>query len=454
MKIINSNDIINLTYQLCLEANTQIPQDIYEIIYKKYKTTTKKQQKEKLYNILKNIEIASKTQRPLCQDTGQVIVFVEIGTKIETEIDDIEKAINSGIEKAYKECFFRKSVVKNALFDRTNTNTNTPAIIYTKITNSNKITIELTVKGAGSENYCKTNMFKPTSKKEEIFDFVKNCIKDAGEKACPPLVIGIGVGGTMDKAAVLSKQAFNEIKNTKEEKDFITDLKNYLSDINDEILDIKIATTSTHIASLPVAVTINCHCFRHAKGTIENEKVTYENKTTKVKNIPNISTELKKIKTNEIEKIKDLKAGETFLLTGEIYTARDAAHEKLLKIYLENKKLPLNLKDKIIFYAGPCPAAPNEVIGPIGPTTSARMDKFCEFMYSNGLLATIGKGERAQQAINEIKKHKGKYFTAQGGIACLLAKCVKSSETILFDELGTEAIRKLYVEDFPLKVEI
>lgn len=453
MTEINTNKIAEALYNLCIQANTILDNSVYDLVLKKHKEESNEAKKTKLANILKNAQLAYKAKMPLCQDTGQVIVFVELGQNVKLTGSLLSDAINNGIEKAYKENYFRKSVVQNTLFNRKNTDTNTPAIVYTEITDSDFINIKLLVKGAGSENYGQVKMFNPSTKEEDIFEFIKETILNAGEKSCPPLTIGIGAGGTMETAALLSKKAFFNKEQTQEEQAFIDRLKKYIDNIGIDILDVKLYSTATHIACSPVAVTINCHSVRHAQCRITDKEISYQEKKFDFDEIKNDET-AQEVMTHDIEKIKSLNAGEKILLTGEIYTARDAAHKKITEAIQNNEQLPFNLKDKIIFYAGPCPAAEGRVIGSIGPTTSTRMDKFLEIFHKNGMLASIGKGERTQAAEEIIKMHHGKYFTAQGGIACLLAQCVKKAEVIAYPELGTEAVRKLYVEKLPVSVEI
>lgn len=454
MKEINSKTIEDAVYNLCVKANTQYCGKLYEKLYSLYSSKTTDSEKIKLQNIFKNIEKAKETSRPLCQDTGQVIVFVELGKNVCISGRPLNEAIDSAVERAYVENYFRKSTVKNALFDRSNTKTNSPAIVYTEITNTDFIDIKILIKGAGSENYSSLKMFKPTSTREELFEFVKETITTANEKACPPLVLGIGAGGTIDKAAVYSKQAFFNDTPSNDESEFVEELRKYLEKTNVEILDIKIKTGATHIACMPLALTLNCHSTRHSQCKIRHNDIEYVETELQLKEIEDTRQDVQEINTYQIEELRNLSPGENFLLTGEIYTARDAAHEKMKKYFDETGKLPIELKDKIIFYAGPCPNAPNEIIGPIGPTTSARMDKFCDFVHSNGLLASIGKGERSKETEQSIKEYNGKYFSAQGGIAVLFSQCVKESKIVAFEELDTEAIRCLKVEKLPLKTEI
>lgn len=448
---INSNLIEQAVYNLCVSANTKYCAQLYGLILQKYNNAETSELRLKYARILENIKLAADSNRPLCQDTGQVIVFVKVGHEVFIEGQMISVAINNAVEKAYKENFYRKSVVKNALFNRNNTQTNTPAIVYTEIVEGNEITLDLMVKGAGSENYSAVKMFKPSASKEDIFEFVKDCVTVAGEKSCPPLVLGIGIGGTMDYAAMLSKKAFFHTHSS-EEAAFASDLMEFLSAQTADVLDVSILSASTHIACLPVAVTINCHSCRHSSCVIKDNGIVYTDCTCDYREINPDTDNCVEVNVSDVSAVRSLSAGRNVLLTGEIFTARDAAHKRIKEYYEANHALPFDLKDKIIFYAGPCPAAAGEVIGPVGPTTSARMDDFCEFMHSNGLLASIGKGERSIKARNAIKKYNAKYFIAQGGVACLLSKCVEKSEVVAFEELGTEAVRKLYVEKLPVKV--
>lgn len=446
MPLIHTDKIKEAVYNLCVIANTTIEKPFYEKILGLYNSTGD----EKYALILQNIEISHKKSRPLCQDTGQVVLFVKVGQNVQISGENLENALNNAVAKAYEENFYRKSVVSNAIFERKNTKTNTPAIIYTEISSGDEIEINLLVKGAGSENYGAVKMFNPADTKEEIFEFIKETIQKAGERACPPLVLGIGAGGTMDYVALLSKKAFFSPMSAAEIA-LKKELLGYLDGC--EVLDAKILTAPTHIASLPVAVTLNCHCMRHSGCVISENGIKYKN-TDYTPGAIERKTGGLKINTCEIEKIRALNSGGEVLLSGEIYTARDAAHARIKEMLENGQKLPLELKNKIIFYAGPCPAAPDEVIGPIGPTTSARMDKYTDLMLKNGVIAMIGKGERSKESSKLIKSHNARYFTAYGGIASLLAGCVKNAEVVAFEDLGAEAVFRLEVENLPLKVNL
>ena len=457
MNIINTKTIKEAIYNLCLSANTALNKETYSKILSAYTKTRDIKQKEILKNILLNAKIAYETKRPLCQDTGQVLVFLEIGQNVQFEGNDLTAEINEGVEKCYKENFFRKSVVKDALIDRTNTNSNTPAIIYTDIISGDEIKINVLIKGAGSENKSSAVMALPTSTKEELKDLIVKQILSSGLNSCPPMFIGIGIGQTLEGAALLSKKAlFSE--NTKDE--FANEI---LAEVNKKApenykgiyaLDVKIISKSTHIASMPVGITLNCHSVREAKCIIKNDKITYLTKTLDFIDIERTEENKKEIFTENTQEIRSLKKGESILLSGVIYVARDAAHKRLYKLIKEGKPLPFEIKDNIIFYAGPCPANEMEIIGPIGPTTSGRMDKYAIELYELGLTATIGKGNRSKETEATIIKNRGVYFTVQGGIASLLKTCVKKSEIIAFPELGAEAIYKLTIEKMPLTAEI
>lgn len=420
---LNTDLIYKAIYELCIRANTVLPKEVYEKLQNFY------DRGENIHGqIMENAYLANLKKRPLCQDTGQVVVFLEIGQNIQLKGDWIENAINNAVNNCYRENFYRKSTVKNALNNRENTGTNTPVIIHNRIVEGEGVKILLGLKGGGAENTSQVKMFNPTASREEIFEFVKQVAKDAGENACPPMMLGVGIGGTIEVACILAKKALYTGEVQKES------IKN--------VFETKMLTTSTHIASMPVCVNVNCHSARHCSCEIKNGEIIFEKNEYEILPPKNIEKCAIEIFTNEVEKIKQLKNGQEIELTGVIYTARDAAHKKLVEIIEQGEKLPIELQNAIIFYAGPCPSAPNEIIGPIGPTTSKRMDKFAPILYKNGVLATIGKGERT---INE-----GIYFKSTGGVASLLQKCVKKAELVAFEELGAEAIYKLEVEKFPI----
>lgn len=459
MSDISTKLINKAVYKLCYDANICLNNEVYSKLFNAYNNADRIETKNILKFILQNAKIAYEKKRPLCQDTGQVIVFVEIGQNVKLTGNYIEDEINSAVEKCYKENFFRKSVVINSVFNRENTKSNTPVIIYTKIITGDEIKLSVLIKGAGSENKTKLEMMLPTSTEEEIIKCCGNLILSAGENSCPPMFIGIGIGGTADKASIMSKQALIKNEFSENEIIFANKIKDYINSKapikydNSYVLDVKVMTSPTHIACMPVCVTINCHSERMAGCIIKNGEIEYIKKVPQFIDLE-INNIEKEVNADDIESIKHLKQGEEFLLTGEIYVARDMAHKRLNEMILNEKQLPFDLKNKIIFYAGPCPNKPNEVIGSIGPTTASRMDKYAVAFYNKGMLASIGKGSRSKEVETAIKKNGAKYFTVTGGIAALLADKVKKAEIIAFEDLGAEAVYKLRVEKFPLRVEL
>lgn len=418
---ISSNTIHEAIYNLIEQANIMLPEEIYN----KIKSSNIDENKKNL--ILENAQIAHNNKRPLCQDTGQVTVFLEIGQNVTLEGDFIEDVINKAVENCYREKFFRKSTCKNALYDRSNNGKNTPAIIHINFIKEDKINILVGIKGGGAENMSTLKMFLPSSSKEEIFEYIKDVAKLAVKKSCPPLSIGVGIGGTIEKCANLAKRAlyFGE--------EIDIEIK--------DVFEVKMLTSETHIASLPVCVNINCHSARYAAATISEDGIRYQMKPYEFEKTKTNLTG-KKVSTSDIETIKSLKKGDDILLSGTVFTARDMAHKKLVEMIEKGEELPFDIKNSIIFYAGPCPKNETEIIGPIGPTTSSRMDKYAPILFENGVLAVIGKGKRNIE--------DGIYFEAIGGIASYMQKCVTSCDIIAFEEFGPEAIHKLTVKDLPL----
>lgn len=477
--VIKSSLIADAVSYLCQKAACCLPEDVYEGIEDLYRRETSETAKVFLAETLLNAEIAAKTERPICQDTGITVVFVELGQDVVIEGDTLNDAIDKGVEKGYREGCLRKSVVKDAIFDRTNTGNNTPAIIHTEIVEGDKIKITVAPKGSGSENMSALRMFKPADGEAAIVDFVVNTVKNAGSNSCPPLHIGVGIGGTMEYACLLAKKALlNKVIPLNELEELAkTDVKRalelkILSTVQKTgvgaqgmggsctAFAVNVETYPCHIAGLPVAVNLNCHATRHAAMIIdentvipENTSFSFKKEGGKVGNIDYSSYKKLSLPLND-EDINALKASDRVLLSGEIYTARDAAHKKIVQALEAGKQLPFDLQNQIIYYAGPCPAAENEVIGPIGPTTAGRMDVYTPLLLDRGLKGMIGKGYRSTEVIEAIKRNRAVYFTATGGAACLLAQKVLSAEMIAYPELGAEAVYKLKVKDFPAIVNV
>ncbi|HSA07028.1 MAG TPA: fumarate hydratase [Candidatus Gastranaerophilales bacterium] len=478
LSYIKSSLITDAVCFLCRKAACILPEDVYIGINELYSKETSETARGFLEEILVNAEIAAETQRPICQDTGITVVFIEIGQNVFIEGEDLESAVNNGVAKAYQQFFLRKSVVENPIFNRKNTQTNTPAVIHTQIVHGNSVKITVLPKGSGSENMSAVKMLKPSDGIDEIVNFVLETVKNAGANSCPPLHVGIGIGGTMEYAALLSKKALlnkimplSELKKaakTDEKKEL--ELRIFLEiqktkigaegfGGNSTAFAVNIETYPCHIAGLPIAVNLNCHAARHAEiiideNTIIPDKLQTKFEISKYRNKIDYSKYKKLTLPLENKDIIDLKAGDRVLLTGEIYTARDAAHKKLIEALKSNKELPFELKNQIIYYTGPCPAMADEIIGPAGPTTALRMDKYTPQLLDLGLKGMIGKGGRGYEVLESIKKNKAIYFVATGGAGCLISQKIKSADIIAYPELGPEAIYKLVVEDFPVIASI
>ena len=445
MKEVSVKLIEKAVYQMCYEANLALPQEVYEKI-----------EQNAIYDkqnefILKNAQIAYEKKRPLCQDTGQVIIFVRIGSDIVLIDGNIKNAINSAVKKCYQENYFRKSVVQDAFKNRVNTCDNTPCSIHFDYIDGDEIEIKILIKGGGSENVTGAKMLNPTLTKTQVYQEILNILKQADRNACPPVFVGIGIAQTLDDAILSSKSAIIEGKENNELCDFLNN--NFKIGLNKPVLSAKIKTNASHIASMPLGVTIMCHSNRYHSCKIKNDKITFTTKLQEPQNIE-VNFDGRKINVNDLLTENGVKTGEKVLFSGRILTARDAAHKKLTDMLKNGENLPIELTNAVIFYAGPCPKMPNEISAPIGPTTAKRMDDFAIDLYEQGVIATIAKGQRNTMLLEYLSESNKKYFELQGGIASYIANCVKSSRIVAFEELGAEAIYELEVENLPLTCEI
>ena len=472
ISFINTEKITEIVSKLCKHANLYVSQDVYTQLYNAYLKESYIESKNVLWQILENMKIASEIKRPICQDTGFVVVFVEIGQNVHLEGGDFEDAINLGIEKAYTKNKFRYSIVQDPVFERTNTNTTAPAVIHTKIIAGNTVKIWLAIKGCGSENVGVMQMLKPFAGAEEIINFAVEAVKNSARNTCPPVRLGIGIGGTIDYATFLSKKALLQPVKSQEELELSDDkvsrmeleilkrsneLKIGASGFGGDttVFGVNILSYPTHIAALPVAVNFSCHASRYAFAEVFEDEVKYKFQPDyEFKPTSNLEENLRKINVDDLEAIRALKAGDRISISGYIYTARDAAHQKMIEALNNCQELPFDIENKIIYYVGPCPPIENEIIGPAGPTTAARMDKYTPALMDIGLMGSIGKGKRNDEVIEAIKRNHGVYFVTTGGTACLLASKIKEAEVIAYYELGAEAIYKLKIENFPVTIAI
>ena len=444
-----------------------------------YEKETNKSAKNAIAQILINSKMCALGKRPICQDTGIVNVFIEVGMEIQWEADlSLEEMVNEGVRRAYNDPDnrLRASIVSDPLFTRKNTQDNTPAVIHTKIVPGTELGIVVAAKGCGSENKAKFSVLNPD---DNLTDWVMRTIPTMGAGWCPPGIIGIGVGGTAEKAMLMAKSSLMEAIDINElqEKNQHTDIEALRIDLFNRInelgigaqglgglttvLDVKIHDYPTHAASQPVAMIPNCAATRHVHFTLDGSGVA-ELPEVDIGLYPDLEMDVSQYTKVDLdsltrEQMQDWNIGDTLLLTGTLITGRDAAHKRLNMMIESGEGLPkgVNFKNKFIYYVGPVDPVGDEVIGPAGPTTATRLDKFTDMMLENtGILGMIGKAERGESAIQSIKKHKASYLIAVGGAAYLISKSIKKAKIVAFEDIGMEAIYELEVKDMPVTVAV
>lgn len=453
--------------------------DFISAMVSAYERETSQSAKNAIEQILINSKMCALGKRPICQDTGIVNVFVEVGMNVDWDCElELEDMINEGVRRAYNEPDnrLRASIVRDPLFSRVNTQDNTPAVIHTKLVKGDKLEITVAAKGGGSENKSKFTVLNPD---DNLTDWVLRTIPSMGAGWCPPGMIGIGVGGTAEKAMLMAKASLmepiniNDIK-TKENQSDLEKLRIDLFDKINElgigaqglgglttVLDVKINDYPTHAASLPVAMIPNCASTRHVHFSLDGSGVA-ELPEIDLSLYPELAMDVSKYKKVDLDSLTqsemdEWNIGDTLLLSGTIITGRDAAHKRLKTMIESGEGLPkgVNFENKFIYYVGPVDAVRDEVIGPAGPTTSTRMDKFTDLILENtGLFGMIGKAERGQATVESIKKHQASYLIAVGGAAYLISKSIKKAKIVAFEEMGMEAIYEMEVKDMPVTVAV
>ena len=460
------------------------PADYISHLTRAYEREQSPAAKDAMAQILTNSKMAALGHRPVCQDTGMVNVFLKIGMDVRFEgfSGSLEDAINAGVRRAYTnpDNPLRASVVADPHFARKNTRDNTPAIIYSEIVPGNTLEIGVAAKGGGSENKTKFAMLNPS---DSLVDWVLKSVPEMGAGWCPPGMLGIGIGGSAEKAMLLAKQSLMEdidmyqlqTKASKGEKlSQVEELRLELFDkVNalgigaqglgglTTVLDIKIAMYPTHAASKPVAMIPNCAATRHAHLVMDGSGPVYLDPPSldiwpKLDWEPN-TKQSRRVDLNTLTKaeIATWQPGDTLLLNGKMFTGRDAAHKRIADMLAKGEKLPVDFTNRIIYYVGPVDPVRDEVVGPAGPTTATRMDGFTEMMLAQtGLVAMIGKSERGPVGIEAIKKHQSAYLMAVGGAAYLVSKAIKAARVAGFADLGMEAIYEFEVKDMPVTVAV
>lgn len=434
--------------------------------------------KDALRQVLVNSRLCALGKRPICQDTGIVNVFLEIGMQVQwTEETDLETAVNDGVRRAFLDPDnpLRGSVLVDPDGARKNTGDNTPAVIHMRVVPGDRVGVEVASKGGGSEAKARFAVLNPS---ESVVDFVMSQVPLMGAGWCPPGILSVGIGGTPEKAMLLAKEAMMQPLDMQELQ--ARGANNRAEELRLElfervnalgigaqglgglttVLDVKVAEYATHAANKPVAIIPNCTATRHLHFELDgNGPAAFEPPDLSL--WPDIeyeaSANARKVNLANMTKdaIAEWRAGDTLLLSGKMLTGRDAAHKRLVELLDRGAPLPVDFTNRFIYYVGPVNAVRDEVIGPAGPTTATRMDKFTDAMLSQtGLLGMIGKAERGDAAIDAIKANRAVSLISVGGAAYLISKAIVGAELLAFEDLGMEAIYEFEVQDMPVTVAV
>ena len=477
MTVIKQDDLIQSVADALQYISYYHPLDFIQAVNEAYEREENQAAKDAMAQILINSRMCAEGHRPICQDTGIVTVFVKVGMNVKWESNmSVDDMINEGVRRAYlnPDNVLRASILRDPAGKRQNTKDNTPAVIHYSIVPGDTVDIQIAAKGGGSENKSKMAMLNPS---DSIVDWVLKTVPTMGAGWCPPGMLGIGIGGTAEKAMLLAKESLMDPVDIHElqargPQNRVEELRLELFEkVNalgigaqglgglTTVVDVKILDYPTHAASLPVAMIPNCAATRHVHFELDGSgpaeltppkledwpQVTWDSSTARRVNLDNISH----------DEIKSWKTGETLLLSGTILTGRDAAHKRMVDMIAKGDELPVDLKGKFIYYVGPVDPVRDEVVGPAGPTTATRMDKFTETVLAKtGLYGMIGKSERGPVAIEAIRKHEAVYLMAVGGAAYLVSKAIRKARVVAFADLGMEAIYEFVVEDMPVTVAV
>jgi len=457
------------------------PQDYIEALGEAYRAEQSPAAKDAIAQILTNSRMCAEGRRPICQDTGIVVAFVKLGMNVRWDglTMSIAEMVDEGVRRAYLDPSntLRASIVADPAGARKNTRDNTPAVVHFDVVPGETVEVKIAAKGGGSENKATMVMLNPS---DSIVDWVLETLPGMGAGWCPPGMLGIGIGGTAEKAMVLAKEALLDPIDIHElrrrgAKSATEELRLELFDkVNalgigaqglgglSTVLDVKILDYPTHAASKPVAMIPNCAATRHAHFTLDGSgpakiEAPDLDRWPDVEWAPSPTARRVDLDTLTKEEVAQWKPGETLLLSGRLLTGRDAAHKRIADLFAKNEPLPkgVDFTNRVIYYVGPVDPVGDEVVGPAGPTTATRMDKFTEMMLAKtGLVAMIGKAERGPTAIAAIRKHRAAYLMAVGGAAYLVAKAIRSSRVVAFGDLGMEAIYEFEVKDMPVTVAV
>ncbi|MHB1023673.1 MAG: fumarate hydratase [Acidobacteriaceae bacterium] len=478
MAIIRQDDFIQSVADALQYISYYHPVDYITNLARAYELEQSPAAKDAMAQILINSRMCAEGHRPICQDTGIVTVFLKIGMDVRwgDATMTVDEMVNEGVRRAYTDPDnkLRASVLADPAGARRNTRDNTPAVVNISLVQGGEVEVTVAAKGGGSEAKSKFVMLNPS---DSIVEWVLKTVPTMGAGWCPPGMLGIGIGGTAEKAMLMAKEALMEPIDM---QDLIAGgpankLEELRLEIYDKVnrlgigaqglgglttvLDVKILDYPTHAANLPVAMIPNCAATRHAHFVLDGSgavaleppslehwpKLTYDVSTARRVNLDTVTR----------EEVATWKPGEVVLLNGKLLTGRDAAHKRMTDMLNRGEKLPVDFTNRFIYYVGPVDAVRDEVVGPAGPTTATRMDKFTrQMLEQTGLLGMVGKSERGAAAIEAIRDNKAVYLMAVGGAAYLVSKAIKASRVLAFEDLGMEAIYEFEVKDMPVTVAV
>jgi fumarate hydratase class I len=481
MTIIRQEDFIQSIADAFQYISCYHPKDYIEALYQAYLNEESPAAKDAMAQILINSRMCAEGRRPICQDTGIAVVFLKVGMKVQWDSTlSVQEMVNEGVRRAYNnpDNKLRASVLLDPAGKRQNSKDNTPAVVHFEIVEGDGVEVTCAAKGGGSENKSKFYALNPS---DSIVDWVVKTVPTMGAGWCPPGILGIGIGGTPEKAMLLAKESLmdhvdiHELKAKAASGAELSRVEQLRLEIFEKVnalgigaqglgglttvLDVKILDYPTHAASLPVAMIPNCAATRHIHFHLDgNGPAVLE--TPKLEDWPEITYDTsngKRVNLDSItpEEVASWQPGDVLLLNGKILTGRDAAHKRMVDMLNKGEQLPVDFTNRFIYYVGPVDPVRDEVVGPAGPTTATRMDKFTrQMLEQTGLLGMIGKAERGPAAIDAIKDNKAVYLMAVGGSAYLVSKAIKASKVVGFADLGMEAIYEFEVQDMPVTVAV
>ncbi len=480
MTVIRQQDFIDSIADALQFISYYHPADFIRALAEAHRTEQSPAAKDAMAQILTNSRMCAEGHRPICQDTGIVVAFVKVGMSVRWDATlDVLEMVNAGVRQAYlnPDNVLRASIVADPAGKRNNTHDNTPAVVHVELVQGDKVEVSIAAKGGGSENKAVMKMLNPG---DDIVEWVLRSVEGMGAGWCPPGMLGIGIGGTAEKAVLLAKEALmapmdmHELK-ARGAQNRIEELRIELYDkVNalgigaqglgglTTVMDVKILDYPTHAASKPIAIIPNCAATRHVHFELDGGGRA-EFTPPRLADYPDVhwhaAEDARRVNLETVtrEQICEWQPGETVLLSGKLLTGRDAAHKRIVEMLARGEKLPqgVDFTNRFIYYVGPVDPVKGEVVGPAGPTTATRMDKFTETMLAQtGLMGMVGKAERGPLAIASIRKHAAVYLIAVGGAAYLVSKAIRSAKVIAFADLGMEAIYEFEVEDMPVTVAV